>query len=40
MKNVVVQHVGHTALAYDPGVYHVVRNELAEASRLWKERAT
>ena len=40
MKNVVVQHVGHTALAYDPGVYRVVRNELAEASRLWKERAT
>ncbi len=38
MKNVPVKGIGHTALTHDPGVYHIVRRELAEASRLWRER--
>lgn len=38
MKNRPVQGVGHTALTYDPGVYHVVRNELREAADYWKSR--
>jgi hypothetical protein len=39
MHNHQVLGVGHTALTYDPGVYHLVRNELRTASTLWMERA-
>lgn len=38
MKNHPVRGLGHTALAYDPGVYHIVRNELNSAANLWRER--
>ena len=38
LKNMVVKGVGHTALTYDPGVYHLVRLELERCSRLWVER--
>lgn len=40
MRNVPVKGVGHTALTYDPGVYHIVRRELEKASALWDERAS
>jgi triacylglycerol lipase len=39
LKNHPVLGVGHTALTYDPGVYHLVRKELEDAAALWKERA-
>ena len=38
MKNLTVKGVGHTALTFDPGVYHIVRHELELASQLWQER--
>jgi len=38
MKNVVVKGVGHSALTFDPGVYHLIRHELEAAATLWKER--
>ncbi|MFZ5475519.1 MAG: esterase/lipase family protein [Myxococcota bacterium] len=38
LRNRPVQGVGHTALTYDPGVYLIVRSELEESARRWKER--
>lgn len=38
MRNVEVQGIGHTALCHDPGVYLEVRQALATASELWRER--
>ncbi len=34
-----VKGIGHTALTHDAGVYVLVRQALADASRLWAERA-
>ncbi|MDP6931524.1 MAG: alpha/beta fold hydrolase [Myxococcota bacterium] len=39
MQNRVVRGVGHTALTTDPGVYHLVRNSLDDAARIWRERS-
>ncbi|MCB9759281.1 MAG: alpha/beta fold hydrolase [Alphaproteobacteria bacterium] len=33
-----VQGVGHTELCYDPGIYRIVQQRLAEACALWDER--
>lgn len=38
MSNVMVRNVGHSQLAWDPGVYRVVRNKLEEHARLYDER--
>lgn len=38
MTNIQVRGVGHSALAWDPGVYRIVRTRLDEASKLWRER--
>ncbi len=38
MKNLKVRGIGHTALTHDPGVYHLVRNELEGAASMWQER--
>lgn len=39
MQNLQVRGVGHTALTHDPGVYHLVRTSLDQASQLWRERS-
>lgn len=39
MKNLVVKGIGHSELTSHPGVYHIVRHELEEASALWRERS-
>lgn len=38
MTNVQVRGIGHSQLAWDPGVYRVVRTRLEEASKLYRER--
>ena len=38
MENVVVRGVGHSQLAWDPGVYAIVRQRLARATTTWEER--
>ena len=38
MSNVQVRGIGHSQLAWDPGVYRVVRQRLEHASALWRER--
>jgi triacylglycerol lipase len=38
MSNVQVRGIGHSQLAWDPGVYRVVRQRLELASALWRER--
>jgi len=38
MENVQVREVGHSQLTWDPGVYHIVRERLERAARLWRER--
>jgi pimeloyl-ACP methyl ester carboxylesterase len=38
MHNVQVRGVGHSQLAWDPGVYRVVQKHLEESSALWNER--
>jgi len=38
MCNVQVRDVGHSQLAWDPGVFRIVRDKLEEASSLWRER--
>lgn len=38
MSNVQVRGIGHSQLAWDPGVYRVVKTRLDEASALWRER--
>ncbi len=40
MSNIQVRGVGHSQLAWDPGVYRIVRQRLADAAVLWAERAT
>ena len=39
MRNVVVPRVGHTALTSDPAVYQLIKQELDQASAVWKERS-
>ncbi len=38
MSNVQVRGIGHSQLAWDPGVYRIVRQRLEHASALWRER--
>jgi triacylglycerol lipase len=38
MSNIQVRGVGHSQLAWDPGVYRVVRQKIEEQSQLWAER--
>jgi pimeloyl-ACP methyl ester carboxylesterase len=38
MENVLVRGVGHSELAWDPGVYRLVRERLTRAAHLWAER--
>lgn len=38
MENIAVRGVGHTALTYNPVVYHEVKQRLDQASALWNER--
>jgi triacylglycerol lipase len=38
MRNVQVRGIGHSQLAWDPGVYRVVRTQLDEAAKLYRER--
>lgn len=38
MANVEVRSVGHSQLTWDPGVYHIIRQRLLDASKLWRER--
>jgi len=38
LSNQRVRGVGHSELAWDPGVYRVVRERLGEADRIWAER--
>ncbi len=38
MENDAVRGVGHSALAWDPGVYQIVQRRLAWASTWWRER--
>jgi triacylglycerol lipase len=38
MLNHEVRNVGHTALASDPTVYQLVRQQLDESSQVWRER--
>jgi len=39
LVNEEVRQVGHSELAWDPGVYRLVRRRLEIASALWQERA-
>jgi len=38
LKNVQVRGVGHTALTTDTTVFSIIRDELAQANRIWAER--
>jgi triacylglycerol lipase len=38
LSNVQVRGIGHSQLAWDAGVYRVVRQRLVDASALWDER--
>lgn len=38
LTNVQVRGIGHSQLAWDPGVYRVVRQQLEGATKLWQER--
>ncbi len=38
MHNAEVRGVGHSELVWDPGVYRIVREKLAEATAMWEPR--